>query len=100
MFRDVAELVELIETPDGAGGYTTTEVSRTVFCNQKSVKRTEFYKAHAIGLKPEISLEMRNVDYSGEGHVRWDGKLYDVLRTHSEYGEWVELICVKRTEVI
>jgi len=100
MWRDICELVELVSTPDGYGGYTTTELSRTVFCDQKSVKYTEFYKAHAVNLQPEINIAVRNVDYNGESRLRFAGQLYDILRTYSDNGEVIELTCQKRTEVI
>jgi SPP1 family predicted phage head-tail adaptor len=100
MWRDIAELVELIDVPDSVGGYTTSEMSRTVFCNKKSVRYDEFYKAHAVGLEPKMNLVVRTVDYNDESRVRYEGKLYDILRTHSKNGETVELTCAKRTEVM
>jgi SPP1 family predicted phage head-tail adaptor len=100
MWRDICELVSLIDTPDGYGGHTTAELVRTVFCNQKSVRSTEFYQAHAVGLKPEITLVVRKMDYNDEAHVRFESKLYDVLRTYSKNGELIELVCAKRTEVL
>lgn len=100
MWRDVVELLELVETPDGYGGYTTSEISRQVFCDQKSVKSSEWYRAHAVGLKPEVILAVRSIEYNDEQHVRWKDKVYDVLRTYSKNGEVIELTCAKRTEVL
>lgn len=100
MWRDIAELVMLVDVPDGVGGYTTSEIARTVFCNKKSVKSMEFYQAHAVGLKPELNLVVRSVDYNDESRVRYEGKMYDILRTYSKNGEMVELTCAKRTEVM
>jgi SPP1 family predicted phage head-tail adaptor len=100
MWREVIELVELVSVPDGVGGFTQTEIARQVFADKKSVRSTEFYQAHAVGLKPEISFVIRQIDYSGESRVRFSEKLYDVIRTHSKNGELLELTCAKRTEVI
>lgn len=100
MWRDICELLTVTSIPDGVGGYTETETARTVFCNQKSVKATEFYKAHATGLKPEIILAIRSVDFEHETRVRFDGRVYDVLRWYSENKEIVELTCAKRTELM
>lgn len=100
MWREVIELIELVSVPDGFGGYTQTEIARQVFADKKSVRSTEFYQAHAVGLKPEVNLIIRQVDYNGESRLRWSGKVYDVLRTFSKTGELLELTCAKRTEVI
>jgi SPP1 family predicted phage head-tail adaptor len=100
MWRDVIELIELITVPDGVGGYTETEIVRTVFADKKSIRSTEFYQAHAVGLKPELNLIIRQIEYNGESRVRWNDKVYDVLRTYSKNDELIELTCAKRTEVL
>lgn len=100
MWRDICELLTITSAPDGYGGYTDTETARTVFCDRKSVKATEFYQAHATGLKPEITLVIRSVDYDDETKLRFSGKVYDVLRSYSKNGELVELTCAKRTELM
>jgi SPP1 family predicted phage head-tail adaptor len=100
MWREVIELIELITVPDGVGGYTETEIVRTVFADKKSIRSSEFYQAHAVGLKPELNLIIRQIEYNGESRVRWKDKVYDVLRTYSKNDELLELTCVKRTEVL
>jgi SPP1 family predicted phage head-tail adaptor len=100
MWREIVELIELTPTPDGVGGLTETETTRTVFADKKSIRSTEFYQAHAVGLKPEITLVIRQVDYAGESRLRWFGKVFDVLRTYSKNDELLELTCAKRTEVL
>lgn len=100
MWREVIELIEPITAPDGVGGYTETEIVRTVFADKKSIRSSEFYQAHAVGLKPELNLIIRQMEYNGESRVRWNGKVYDVLRTYSKNDELIELTCAKRTEVL
>lgn len=100
MWRDVVQLIQLVSTEDGAGGYTETEVIRTVFANKKSIRSQEFYQAHAVGLKPEITFEIRAIDYDYDTKLRHEDKLYDILRTYSKNGERLDLICHKRTEVV
>lgn len=100
MWREVIELIELITVPDGVGGYTETEIVRTVFADKKSIRSSEFYQAHAVGLKPELNLIIRQIEYNGESRVRWNDKVYDVLRTYSKNDELIELTCAKRTEVL
>jgi SPP1 family predicted phage head-tail adaptor len=100
MWRDICELLAITSSPDGYGGFTDTETAKTVFCDRKSIKATEFYQAHATGLKPEITLVIRAVDYADETKVRFGEKVYDVLRTYSKNGELIELTCAKRTELM
>ena len=100
MFREIAELIKVIQVPDGYGGFTESTVSRTVFCNKKSIRSSEFYDAHAQGLKPEVALTVRVIDYEDEPRVHFDGHDYNVLRTYSKNGEFVDLVCEKRAEVI
>jgi SPP1 family predicted phage head-tail adaptor len=100
MWREVIELIELITVPDGVGGYTETEIVRTVFADKKSIRSSEFYQAHVAGLKPELNLIIRQIEYNGESRVRWNDKVYDVLRTYSKNDELIELTCAKRTEVL
>lgn len=100
MWREVVELIEIVSTPDGVGGYTETEVARTVFADKKSIRSTEFYQAHAVGLKPELNLIIRQIEYNGESRLRFAGKVYDILRTYSKNDELIELTCAKRTEVV
>lgn len=100
MFRDIAELINVIQIPDGVGGFTETTTSRTVFCDKKSIRSSEFYDAHAHGLKPEIALTVRTVDYNEEPRVLFSAIEYNVLRTYSKNGEFVDLVCEKRAEAI
>lgn len=66
---------------------------RTVFANKKSVRQSEFYQAYAAGLKPELSFEVREMEYASEPKLRFDGLDYYIIRTFSKNGEVVELIC-------
>ena len=98
-FREIIELLSDTATEDGMGGYTTAASGRTVFANQRSVRSQEFYQAQALGLRPELVFVIRQVEYGGERSVRWNAKDYDVLRTYSKSGEFIELVCSQRSEV-
>lgn len=100
MWREICDLLTEVETPDGIGGFVTSYTSRTVFADRKSIRQSEFYQAHAVGLKPEITLVVRMVDYDNESRLRWNEQVYDILRTHSKNGEIIELVCAKRAEVV
>lgn len=63
----------------------------SIFCNEKSVKYSEFYQAQAVGMKPEIVLEVKIVDYNKENYVKYEDEEYTVLRTYKTSSENIEL---------
>lgn len=95
MFKDVAELVTYTTTPGPLGQTIKAPVYRLVYCDTKSVRSQEFYAAATADHKPEIVFEMRWVDYQGETKVRFDEKIYQVIRTFTSKKnlEFVELVC-------
>lgn len=104
MWRDVVDLVKIIQTPDGRGGYVETEEKRTVFANVMAVKRAEFYAAEASiaaghGIQPKVAVNIRSVDYEGETVVDHNGERFYLVRRYSANGEVDELVCSsKRVE--
>ena len=66
---------------------------REVFCNNKGVKRNEFYQAAVAGFKPELCIEIKTSDYGKETHVEFDGTVYRIIRTYPTKNENTELIC-------
>lgn len=93
LFRGVLELIRLYQESDNAGDIEELEVKREVFCNEKSVRQSEFYQAMATGLKPEIVFEIRFDEYNNEKKVRHGNITYDVIRTYSKNQEIIELTC-------
>lgn len=65
----------------------------TVLCGKKSVGRNEFYNAAVSGLKPEIIFVIHDYEYSGQMQVKFEDKLYKVIKTYSLGFEEVELTC-------
>jgi len=64
-----------------------------VYCALSSVMRSEFYNAAAAGLRPEIVFVVHGFEYTGAQQVRFDGKLYNVIRTYAKGFEEIELTC-------
>ena len=98
---EVLTLVSTTQTTDEYGDPKTQETGREVFCREASVGQSEFYQAHANGLKPEIKLVIGDyLDYNGEQLLRYTPKgqteeqLYRVLRTFRD-GQELELICYR-----
>jgi SPP1 family predicted phage head-tail adaptor len=90
---DVIKLISITNAVNGMGDTTETPTERQVYANKTSVKRAEFYQAQAVGLKPEIVLEVKLIDYEGEKKLLYEGEEYDVIREYSKDGENIELIC-------
>lgn len=84
-----SDVIYLIgEEPDANGVYErpkTTE--RMVYVTVRSVGMQETYLAMAHDRNPEVVFELAmEEEYQGEKTCRWNGKIYDVIRsaTHGE----------------
>lgn len=94
LWRDTVDLVTTTQTQNAYGEYVDgTPSKRTVFANKKSIRQSEFYQAHAQGIRPEVMFEVRVIDYTDETRLEYDSKLYYIVRTYSKNDETVELIC-------
>jgi SPP1 family predicted phage head-tail adaptor len=90
---DIITLISMTYSVNDLGDTIETKTSKQVYANKTSVKRSEFYQAMAIGLKPEVVFEMRLIDYSEEKKLIYESEEYNVIRTYSKDGEIVELVC-------
>lgn len=92
MWRDTGYLMTKTDTLDKFNkphaSYTETEV----YCNKKSVGRTEFYQARAQGLKPELVVEVKQ--YNGEDHFKLNDKVYRIIRSYTKNEEVYELTLI------
>lgn len=95
MWKYELTLIEKTYTQDEIGNQIPVENRNTVFCDKKSIGRSEFYNAAATGLKPEIIFVVHDYEYSGEKAVEHEGVRYNVIRTYSSDFEEVELTCEK-----
>jgi len=94
LWRDTLDLVTTTQTQNSFGEYVDgTPTKRTVFANKKSIRQSEFYQAHAQGIRPEVMFEVRVIDYADETRLEYDSKVYYIVRTYSKNDETVELIC-------
>lgn len=93
MWRDSIELGSMTEVVT-LGEAIQSVVYRTVFANKKSVRSKEWYEARLLGLKPELMFEIRSSEYDDETKVRFNNKVYEVVRTYDD-GEFTELIVTR-----
>lgn len=99
--NDVLTFIQRTQSTDEYGDPVIQETTRDVFCREASVGQSEFYQAHATGLKPEIKLILADyLDYNGEQLLRYtprgqaEPQLYRVLRTYRT-GLELELTCYR-----
>lgn len=82
-----ADVIYLIgEKPEAHGVFEkpkTTE--RMVFCTVRSVGMRETYLAMAHDRNPETVFELADpAEYQGEKQCRWNGRIYDIIRSYSK----------------
>lgn len=78
------ELIYLISTSitaDDIGNQIETPTERLVFAEELAVFSNEFYNAAASGLRAEKMLEIYNGEYQGEARLKYQDKLYRIIRT-------------------
>lgn len=93
LWREIGYLCTEIEQLDSLGKPYKIFEKKEVFCNEKGVKRNEFYQAQAQGYRPELCVEIREFDYEREGHFEYNGTMYRIIRTYPVKNECLELIC-------
>ena len=93
LFREVIDLISITRTQNNVGSWAESETLKQVFADKKSIRQSEFYQAQATGLKPELMFIMRSIDYTNETRLKYNNKLYEIIRTHEKNGELIELVC-------
>jgi len=93
LFRDVVKLISITVTENDMGDIIETPVEREVFADKQSIRQSEFYQAAATGLRPELMFVVRTIEYNGETRLKYNGKIYDIIRIYDKDGELTELVC-------
>jgi len=69
---------------------TSSELMR--YAVRTSAGRAEYYQAGAIGLQPECIFHLALVEeYDGEKRLKYDNRLYDIIRTYETEDGGIEL---------
>lgn len=95
LFSHDLVLIKTVFTSDDIGNQIATEERTEVFCNVKSITRTEFYNAATTDLKPSIVFVVHLYEYNDEEVVEYNSVKYRVIRTYMTNTEEIELICEK-----
>ena len=94
LFREVINLISTSEGTNSLGDPIKIFVeSENIFADKQSIRQSEFYQAAAVGLKPEITLVIRTIEYNQESLLKFNGKKYNIIRTYEKDNEFIELIC-------
>lgn len=91
-WRDIGYLCNETEKIDELGKPYKEYERREVFCNEKGVKRNEFYQAQQQGYRPELCIEIKALDYNRESHFEYNGTMYRIIRTYPVKNECLEVI--------
>jgi len=92
-WRDIGYLCKPIKKLDAMRRTTKAGYDRReVYCNEKGVKRNEFYQAATAGVKPELCIEIKAEEYQREEYFEFGGVMYRVVRTYPVKNENLELI--------
>lgn len=100
MWNNICVLGRVKEKSNSIGDLIEViEYDNEIFCNEKSIKSSEFYQAQSVGMKPELTLEIMLADYNKEKYVKYDDGFgeeeYKVLRTYKTSTEKIELTLVR-----
>lgn len=93
-------LISTDVTYDDIGNPVETPKEIDIFCDMKSIGRTEFYNAAANGLKPSYIFVVHPYEYNGETYVEFSEnekpkQRYKVMKTYKKNMEELELTCEK-----
>lgn len=71
--------IEANMTVDDEGNEVEGEpIDTQVFCNVRSVGYETWATAAQLGLKPELQVEVRTIDYAGQSQAVYNGREYDL----------------------
>lgn len=88
MTDDVIKLISATYATDTYGNQVETITERQVFCQVRSVGRSEFYQAAQNDMHPEYVFVLSHfMDYQGEKSLKYTDwtnteKRYDIIRTY------------------
>lgn len=92
MKNDLISLKSVTTEIDEIGDTVQAVVWREVFTEKKSIRQSEFYQAQSVGIKPEITFIIHPSEYNDELEVKYNDKIYKVIRTYQADNENLEIV--------
>lgn len=88
---EVITLVNETQVKNDFGVYEPVSETRDIFCQVRSITRSEFFDAGRNGLNPEFEFDVFFGDYEGERTVIYKDQRYAVYRTYQARTDVLEL---------
>lgn len=88
---NVLTLIASVKRQNENGEFITEETPRDVFCNVRSVNRSEWHDAGQMGMNPQWVVTMFAPDYNGEEICVLHGARYSVYRTYFGKNDMLDL---------
>jgi len=92
-WRDTVALISTTETVNSIGDIIQTETKKTVYANKMAYRTRAVNQALTNGLKPEYSIEVKAIEYSGEELLEFESVTYKIIDAAPAKNECIELIC-------
>ena len=93
---DVITLIKETNVKNQYGVYEATTQSREIFCQVRSVTRTEFFEGGRNGLNPEYQFTVFSGDYDGETLCEYNGNSYGIYRVYRTDDDYIELYAERK----
>ena len=93
MYKDVGYFMREVQTLDNMHRPKVSYKEELLDGGGGSITQNEFYQSATAGFKPEIKLETKFVDLTDVSHVKYEGRLYKILRIYKD-GDNIELTLV------
>ena len=96
MIVDLIIIAEIEHAKTDSGYPLKVETKYDAVAERMSVKRSEFYEAYKVGLKPTVVYRLHPLDYpAGAIYVEEGGVKYKILRTYETGPDAIEITCEK-----
>lgn len=87
------KLIKEVHTQDALRQWVSTESSRTVYADVRSIARTEWFEAGRSGINPDYTFILFKADWDGEVILEYNNERYAVYRTYERRNDKIELYC-------
>jgi len=93
LFKDVIYLINGESAENSMGDPTENESRTPVFANKLTYRNNAFYQAMANGLRPQITFEIKEIEYNNQTKLEYESKVYKIIDVSPLKNENIGLIC-------
>lgn len=96
----MVELIDRVYSSTNDSESFADSPPREVLADRKSIRQSEFYQAVANGFNPQATFIIWDYEYSDEEFLRYDGKLYQIIRRYPDKDDkQIELVCQLASDI-